>query len=261
MKYFDTHTHTNSKPLDSEFDKILEQIKQVDMAINIVGCNKQDCLLAVQQAKQDSLTYCSLAIHPNDVKNYDLQDTIAFLKELVINNRQKVLCIGECGLDYYYDNDEQTKAIQKEWFKKQIELAIELDLPIMMHIRDAHDDAIEIIKQYQDKNAKWIVHCFTANEYYAKQYVELGCYLSIPGVVTFKKSDELRQAVKVIPLDKLLTETDAPWLAPVPYRGKTNYPYYVIETNKYLSDLLQIDLETLNQQLVKNALKVFNIKC
>ena len=261
MKYFDTHTHTNSEPLDLEFDQILQELKQKDMAINIVGCTKEDSELAIKQAQKDELLYCSIAIHPNDVKKYDLDSTIAWLRQQCLENKNKILCIGECGLDYYYDNDEETKTIQQLWFKKQIELAKELNLTVMMHIRDAHDDALKIIEEYKGDNLRWIVHCFTANAHYAKKYQELGCYISIPGIVTFKKSDELREALKVINLDKLLTETDAPWLAPVPFRGKTNYPYYVLEINKYIADFLQIDLEKLNQQLVNNALKAFNIKC
>lgn len=259
MKYFDTHTHTNVEPLDQEFNDILIVLEEKNLYINIVSCNLEDGAIAIEQAKQSPFTYCSLAIHPNDVKGLDLEKTMAILKQRCLDNKDKVLCIGECGLDYHYDNDEETIANQKRWFEAHIALARELGLTLMLHIRDAHDDAIEIIKKHREDNLTWIIHCYSAGKEYAKQYLDLGCYISIPGIVTFKKSDELREAVSIIPLNKMLTETDAPWLAPVPHRGKTNYPYYVLETNRYLAEYLNIDLDTLNDQLYHNAVKAFKM--
>lgn len=259
MKYFDTHTHTNVEPLINEFPEILRVLEDKNLYINIVGCNLEDGAIAIQQAHQSPYTYCSLAIHPNDVKGLSLQETMLTLKQRCLANREKVLCIGECGLDYHYENDSETIANQKVWFEAHIALAKELNLPLMLHIRDAHEDAIAIIKKHHHENLTWIIHCYSSGVTYAQQYLDLGCYISIPGIVTFKNSEELRQAVNIIPLDRMLTETDAPWLAPIPHRGKTNYPYYVLETNKYLADYLKMDLDTLNQQLYHNALKAFKM--
>ena len=127
-----------------------------------------------------------------------------------------------------------------------------------MHIRDAHKDAYEIIKNYFNKT-KFIVHCFTGNIEDLKRYNSLNCYISISGIITFKNSDELREVIKYIPIDKLLTETDAPWLAPVPFRGKTNFPQYVIHTNKFISEFLNIDFDDLSSILVNNAINCFNL--
>lgn len=262
MKYFDTHTHTNYPPLSEEFQEILKKLKENEIGINIVGCNKETCELATQQVKYSTDFYCSLAIHPNDIDEWNsIEEMTTFLENLYLDNKDKVLCIGECGLDYYYNNDDETKRRQKIAFEAQINLAIKYNLPIMMHIRDAHEDAQEIIAKYNHLNLTWIVHCFTSNKINALRYLELGCYLSIPGVITFKNSHELREALQVIPLDKLLTETDAPWLTPMPYRGKTNYPYYLIHTNEFISNFLEIPLEELNKKLILNACKALNIKC
>lgn len=262
MKYFDTHTHTNYSPLSDEFHEIVVKLKEQEIGINIVGCNKETCELAIIQSKYSDNFYCSLAIHPNDINDWNnIEDMIDFLENLYLNNKNKVLCIGECGLDYYYNNDEETKQKQKNAFEAQINLAIKYNLPIMMHIRNAHKDAQEIIKKYSNLNLTWIVHCFTSNKTDALKYLELGCYLSIPGVITFKNSNDLREALKIIPLDKMLTETDAPWLTPVPYRGKINYPYYLINTNEFISNYLGIPLDVLNKKLILNACKALNIKC
>lgn len=261
MKAFDTHTHTNSDPLDKEFQSIKEELEKNNILANIVGYDIETSTLAVEQAKESKNLYASIAIHPNDVKRFELDKTLTFLEELFLKNKDKVIAIGECGLDYHYENDDETKRIQQTWFRKQIELAEKLNLPVNMHIRDAHYDAQAIINEYKDRNITFIVHCFTGNKKELEGYLKLNCFISIPGVVTFKNSQDLREALKLIPKDKLLSETDAPWLAPVPFRGKTNYPYFVLETNKFLANELNIPYEELTNILYGNALKAFKIKC
>lgn len=260
MKYFDTHTHTNLEPLSEEFTQILAKLEELDMGINIVGCDIESSLLAVKQAQQSPLLYCSIGIHPNDAKNYlNIQETIAILENLYLENKQKVVCIGECGLDYFRTTDPLEKQHQKAMLQAQILLAHKHHLPVMLHIRDAHEDAIDVIKENSNLNITWIIHCFSSNADHAQKYVDLNCYISIPGIVTFKNADDLRQALSLIPLDLLLTETDAPWLTPAPYRGKTNYPYYVVNTNEFISKFLNIDPQDLNKKLLSNACKALNI--
>lgn len=260
FKYFDTHTHTNYPPLCDEIDNIIKVIEENQIGINIVGCNKQTCELATEQVRLSEYLYCSLGIHPNDIDEWNnLDEMINFLETLYLNNKDKVLCIGECGLDYYYNNDETTKIKQKNAFIAQIELAKKYNLPVMMHIRDAHSDAQEIIEKYKHLELTWIVHCFTSDKTNAIKYIDLGCYVSIPGVVTFKNAIDLNDSLSSIPMDKILTETDAPWLSPVPYRGKTNYPYYVLATNDYLAKKLNLNSIELNKQLCLNACKALRV--
>lgn len=254
MKYFDTHTHINYSPLAEQSDLIIKKLNDYDMFANIVGCNEKTCLLAIEQTKLSPNLFCSIGIHPNDIDEWNnVEEMVEFLEKLYLKNKNKILCIGECGLDYYYQNNDEIKNKQKKFFIAQIKLASKYNLPVMMHIRNAFNDAYEIIKEFKNLTQNWIVHCFSGNKFEAKKYLELGCFLSIPGIITFNNADELREAVKNIPIEKLLTETDAPWLTPVPYRGKTNYPFYVIQTNNFISDLLNIPKDILNKQLIKNA--------
>lgn len=254
MKYIDTHTHLNYSPLVSEVDQIIKKLEEKEMWANIVGCNKSTSLLAIKQAKLSPNLFCSIGIHPNDINEWtDTNEMITFLESLYLENKEKILCVGECGLDFYYQNDEQTKKRQEEFFIAQIKFASKYKLPIMMHIRNAFSEAYEIIKKYNNLLENWIVHCFNGNKLEAEKYLELGCFLSIPGIVTFSNANDLREAVKIIPINRMLTETDAPWLAPIPYRGKTNYPFYVIETNNFISQLLDLPRDVLNNQLIKNA--------
>lgn len=256
MKYFDTHTHTNYEPLAEQFDEILKVLEEKEMGINIVGCDIEGSYLAIQQAKQSNLLYCSIAIHPESAhKILDLKQTIDELEQMYLANQNKVVCIGECGLDYSYEFiTDEIKLKQKEVFLAHIHLAHKYNLPVMMHIRDAHDDASSIIKEHLHLNLTWIVHCFSSNVEDAKRYVDMGCYISIPGIITFKNAQYLRDALKVIPKHLLLTETDAPWLTPVPFRGKLNYPYYVIYTNEFIAKELNSNIDEFNQQLMENAI-------
>lgn len=259
MKYIDTHTHTNCLELIEEYRNIINEIENMDMFINIVGNNLEDSQLAIEQSLMSNNSFCTIGVHPNEFNNQQsLDETIAKLEKMYLKNPQKIKAIGEIGLDYHFDNSEENKQLQKQWFERQIQLAIKLGLPVVMHIRDAHEDAYEIVKNYYNKT-KFIVHCFTGNVEDVKKYNSLNCYISISGIITFKNSDELRETIKYIPTDKLLTETDAPWLAPVPFRGKTNFPQYVVYTNKFISELLNIDFDELLCILVNNAINCFNL--
>lgn len=261
MKYFDTHTHTNYEPLKSQLNEIISVLEEKDMGINIVGCDIDSSYLATQQAKQNHLLYCSIAIHPESAhKVTNLDKTMNELEEMYLNNKSKVVCIGECGLDYSYEFvTNETKNKQKELFLAHIKLAHKYNLPIMMHIRDAHIDASAIIKEHLHLNLTWIVHCFSSNIEDAQRYVDMGCYVSIPGIVTFKNAQYLRDALKIIPINRLLTETDAPWLTPAPFRGKLNYPYYVIYTNEFIAKELNYDLDNFNKQLLENAINALKL--
>lgn len=259
MKYIDTHTHTNCLELIEEYDNIIADIEKIDMFINIVGNNLDDSKLAIDQSYKSKNAFCTIGIHPNEFRSDDnLDGVIKQLEHLYLSNPDKIKAIGEIGLDYHFNPSIDRIQLQKEWFEKQIQLAIKLNLPVVMHVRDAHNDAIEIISKYFNQTT-FVVHCFCGDINDVKKYNELNCYISISGNITFKNNDSLRLALSEIPLNRLLTETDAPWLAPVPYRGKTNFPQYVIKTNEYISSLLGIEISDLLHILVNNAINCFNL--
>ncbi|MBL7542915.1 MAG: TatD family hydrolase [Bdellovibrionaceae bacterium] len=195
--------------------------------------------------------YCTLGIHPHEGVTYT-PDVRAFIKSNA--HHPRVIAIGEIGLDYYYL--QSPKKEQLFAFREQIELAYELGLPIEIHTRDAEQDTIDILKEYQGK-VKGIIHCFTGTQWLADQALALGYNISISGIVTFKNAADLRKVVESIPVDRIHVETDAPFLAPVPMRGKSNTPSYVVHTAKFVADLKKISIEDLCLQTNKNAEKMF----
>ena len=248
IKLFDTHTHYNSDPLDKEYDSFR---KSNDMFINIIGTDLQDSIVAVQQAYQYPNTWCSVGIHPINVPQ-DLEADLKGIEELIINNPKVICAIGECGLDYHYEG-EYDKQEQQIKFRKQIELAIKYQLPLMLHIRDAHEDAIKILNEYKQQLSSIIVHCYTGDYFYAKVYEAMGCYISFPGVLTYKKCDELRYAASQLNINQILTETDAPYLSPVPLRGQQNVSPNVAYTNKCLAEVRNMTVSEINKKLFNNA--------
>lgn len=176
---------------------------------------------------------------------------------LTTANHPNVIAIGETGLDYFYSAD--TKDVQLRSFIDHINVANVLKKPLIIHTRDAREDTINLLKQYKDPHTKGVLHCFTETWEMAQEAIELGFYISISGIVTFKTATELQQVVKKIPLDKLLIETDSPWLAPVPYRGKQNQPGYVREVGEFIANLKGISVEELARITTHNFYTLFNI--
>jgi TatD DNase family protein len=206
FKYYDVHTHINYDPLISQADSIAKSCLEKGIVFNNIGTNLVTSQLAIEQANKYENVYACIGIHPNDVNDLDFDSTFSKL-EMMIRNNKKIVSIGETGLDYHYQPFDKSK--QTVFFIGHIKLARKYNLPLMVHIRDAHDDAYHILKEYAT-NMKVIIHCFSGDSVLAKKYTDLGFYLSIPGVITFKNANELRQAIKVTPLNLLLSETDAP---------------------------------------------------
>ncbi len=256
MKYkiIDTHSHINCEPLLGEADAIIKHCLVESICLNVVGTNYENSVIAVEQAKKYPNVFAIVGLHPCDV-NEESQITIDKLDQLIKENINYIVAIGEIGLDYHYQ-PMPSKELQKKYFLAQIKLAEKYNLPIECHIRDAHDDAVELLKVHSPK-CKGVIHCFEDEPKYVPIYLELGYYISVSGIVTFKKAARLNEALALIKPDKLLTETDGPWLAPVPHRGKTNYPYYVQHVNSYIANKLMIDLDELENQLMLNANVVF----
>ena len=252
---YDNHAHTNSSPLIEKIDEIVDYCKSKHIIYNCVGTNLKDSIIACQQAKKYSDTIsCMVGIHPNECHNlYEIQA----IEELYLKYKKYVIAIGEVGLDYYGKN--KCKEKQKQFFKIFINLANKYMLPICVHVRNAEQDCLELL-QYAKYPSKVCIHCFTGDKNLVKKYIERGYTISISGIVTFKNALSLHEAIKHIPLNKMLVETDSPWLSPTPYRGKTNYPYYVEYVANSISNILNINTKKLFDQLVKNTYDFYKIK-
>ncbi len=201
-----------------------------------VGADMESSKKSVEIANKYNFVYATVGVHPHDVKNMSEND-LKVLEDLT--KEEKVLAIGEIGLDYYYEySDKQT---QRKWFVKQLELAKKLDLPVVIHSRDADNECYEIVKEYRPKSA--VIHCFSGSKELALKYVEMGYYIGIGGVVTFNNARKLVEVAKNIPLEKILVETDAPYLTPVPHRGERNISNYLKFVTRKIAEVKEVSVE------------------
>ena len=198
--------------------------------------------------------YYSVGFHPSDAGKVDPGIGVTFAHE---NNHDPAFrAIGEVGLDYHYGKN--TKEKQLEIFENFVRCAISLEKPLIVHTRDAHDDTFSILQRASEK-IKILIHCFTGGPKEIKDYLDIGCYISFSGIVTFNKAEEIKQAAQVCPLNKLLVESDAPYLSPVPFRGKTNHPGLISHTAKHIASLKDVDYELFCSQVAENTRSFFNI--
>lgn len=254
MELFDTHSHYNDKVFESDLDVILKEVLDAKVTkLVCIGYNLESSKKAIEIANKYDFIYATCGISPNDIG----ENSESELEEIynLAKSNKKVVAIGEIGLDYYWNKDN--KEIQKNIFIKQIELANKLNLPITIHSRDAHLDTIDILTQNKC-NYQGIFHCCPLNVELIRKGVELGYYISFSGVITFKNAKP-ELAINEVPLDRLLIETDCPYMAPEPYRGKRNYSSYVIEVARKLAKEKNIELEKIAQITYNNALNVYRI--
>lgn len=250
MYFIDTHTHLNM--LEGGVDEALKlaRANNVKQFINIGTCADDHKMVLETAQKHYPFVFCTLGVHPHDAK--DFEKAKSFLIENL--HHKEVVAVGEIGLDYFYKNSSEEE--QRKAFREQIELSIENKLPIEIHTRDAEEDTISILNEYKGE-VKGLIHCFTGTQWLADEALKLGFNFSISGVVTFKNANDLREVVKSIPLDRLHTETDAPFLSPVPMRGKKNQPAFVIHTAEKIAELKQVSVEELIKQVQINTKNLF----
>ncbi len=251
----DSHCHLDYPDFAEELPAVLERAKAAGVGHMVTICtrlSKFDGVKAVAQAHDN--IYCSVGIHPHDAGK-EPRTTVQELVELT--NHPKVVGIGETGLDFYYDNSPRDD--QEESFRIHIGASRETGLPLIVHTRDADDKTIEILDEEQEKGAfPGLIHCFSVGRGVAEAAIEHGMYISLSGILTFKNSVELRDIVKDLPLDRLLVETDSPFLAPVPQRGKRNEPSFVRHTAEFAADLLGISFAELEQATTDNFFRLFS---
>lgn len=255
MQLFDTHCHIHFPDYEIDPEEDIEAAKKAGVnRLLCVGCTLKDSELAVEMAARHENIWASIGIHPHEAKDYvENEELLQQFRELA--TKPKVVAIGECGLDYYYNHS--SKEDQEELFRFQLTMAQEHDLPLIFHVRDAFDDFLAILSDFE--GVRGVVHSFTADTTTLDKLLNLGFYIGLNGIMTFTKDQKQLEAAKAVPLDRLLLETDAPFLTPVPYRGTICQPKHVGDTAKFLSDLRGETLEELAAATTQNAKKLFKI--
>ena len=252
---FETHAHYDDEAFDEDREKLLETMhaQGIEKIIN-VGASLQGVRDTVALTEKYPFVYGAVGIHPDEVGNLTEED----MKELRgYCDREKIAAIGEIGLDYYWDKENHE--IQKKWFVRQMDLAKETGLPIIVHSRDAAKDTLDIMKAERADNLSGVIHCYSYSKEHAREYMNMGYYLGVGGVVTFKNAKRLKEVVEYAPLDYLLLETDAPYLAPEPYRGKRNCSQYLTYVAQTIARIKGVPYETVVEITRKNAEKLFKI--
>lgn len=253
MKLFDTHTHLNAEQFEGIESEIIQQALAQQVAyMAVVGFDQKTIEKSLDLSQKFANLISVIGCHPTNANHYT-QDFEKQLEQQLELSRVKML--GEIGLDYYWDS--APKDVQEKVFRRQIAIAKEHNLPITIHNREATEDTYRILKDEGIPQAGGIMHSFGGTAYQAEQFLDLGMHLSFSGVVTFKKAEEVRQAAKIVPIERLLIETDAPYLAPVPYRGKRNEPAYVKYVAEMLAQVREMSLEEIAYQTTKNAGELF----
>ena len=253
----DSHCHLDYPSLYNQLDDIIKRAKYNKVEQLLTICTTLESFekikLIINKYKN---VYGTFGIHPHETKKFTHVD-IKFISNLTKRNK-KIIGIGESGLDFYYNHSE--KKIQKKSFVEHIGAALELNLPIIVHSRNAEIDTYEILKsENKNSNLKILIHCFTGSKDFAKRLLDINCYISVSGIITFKKSTELAETVSSIPIEKLLVETDSPYLSPLPHRGKSNEPSYISHTVEKLSEIKEISKDDVMANTTKNFKKLFDL--
>lgn len=255
---FDSHTHINSDKFESNREDILIGMSEHNIGAIIVGTNIKDSILAKDIVKDYTNLKFSAGIHPHDSDNIIISDTITELEKLILEPDN--VAIGECGFDFYYNDRNKLYEKQEILFRMQIELAEKYNKPLIIHTRESFQDTYDILKEY--RNLKVIYHCFSGNEDWFNKLNSLmhDSYFSFSGIITFKNNvTDIQNSVKVVPIDKILAETDSPYLAPIPFRGKQNNSLNIKFIVEKIADLRGISYYEMERILDRNAHKAFNI--
>ena len=261
MEFFDSHSHYNDEKFDEDREKIIKQTYDDEITKFVcAGYNIKSSQMSLKLANKYDFIYSIVGISPNDIPQTeeDLWKDIGEISKLINeNNTKKIVAVGEIGLDYYWNTEN--KELQKEAFIKQIELANKEGLPIVIHSRDAYEDTIDIIRKHRVEKAG-VFHCCQLNQELVRQALELGYYISFAGSITFKNSKKAPDVISIVPMDRILIETDSPYLTPEPHRGERNDCRNVKYVAKKISEIKNIPLEEVARITYENALKIFEIK-
>lgn len=251
---FETHAHYDDEQFDLDREELLSSMPEqgVGTIVN-VSATYESCRRVVDLVQKYPFMYAAVGIHPDEVGSLN-EERFQQMKELC--KQEKVVAVGEIGLDYYWDNESHD--VQKEWFVRQLDLARELNLPVLIHSREAAADTMEIMKEH-GQGLRGVIHCYSYSKEQAKEYVKMGYYIGVGGVVTFKNSRVLKEVVKAIPLEHIVVETDCPYLAPTPHRGKRNSSAYLPLVIEEIAKLKGITAEEVEDATYENAQRLYGL--
>ena len=254
--FFDSHTHLDDRKFDADRDEVIKEILDagVTYALN-AGADMDSSMRAIALAKKYPFIYASVGVHPSDAA-YMTEEDIEHLRNLA--GEEKVVAIGEIGLDYHYDNTD--KEAQKKWFDRQMSLAAELEMPVIIHDREAHGDCMEILSKYDLTKTGGVLHCFSGSLEMARQAIKMGMYISFAGPVTYKNSVNLKEIAASLQMERILIETDSPYLPPGAYRGQRNTSAYVGLVAEEIAHLRGMKTEEVAKATLENAKRLFKIR-
>ena len=255
MKIFDTHAHYDDEAFDGERETLLWQMHRegVETIVNI-GCSMDNSRQIVKWIKDYDFLYGTVGVHPSDIEELQEKD----MEELAgLSQDKDIVAIGEIGLDYHYGSDN--KEIQKHWFSRQLEVALAQGLPVVIHSREAAKDTLDIMKGIHKGEGGGVIHCFSYGVDMAREYLNMGYYIGIGGVLTFKNARKLKEVAAYAPMEQLVLETDAPYLAPVPYRGKRNCSLYLSRVAEELAAIKNLPVSEIYEITFENARRLYHL--
>lgn len=255
MGLFDTHAHPTDGRFDSDREQVLSRMRETGMLCMCVGADMESSAQSVALARENEGIYAAVGVHPHDAKTFtqaDVPQLTAWLTQ-----EPKVKALGEIGLDYYYDLSPRD--VQRDVFARQLDLAYDLGKPVILHVRDAHGDTLDVLRAQAGRLPHCVLHCCSASWESAKVYLNLGCMISFAGPVTFKRSVHLQEVARNVPLDRLMIETDSPYLAPEPVRGRRNEPANVSHICRFVASLRDMDAQALCDVTRENGKRFYGI--
>ena len=254
---FETHGHYDDEQFDEDREQLISEFleKDIDKVMN-VGADMQSSRNSVELAGKYPHFYAAVGVHPSEVGDLT-EDDMQALKQMTLKN-PKVKAIGEIGLDYHFD-DDPPRDVQKKWFIRQLELAQELGMPIIIHSRDAASDTMEILKDMDGGRNGGVIHCYSYSVEQAREYIKMGFHIGVGGVVTFKNSRKLQEVVEDIPLEKIVLETDSPYMAPVPFRGTRNSALNISYIAEKIAEIKGVPVEKVYETTYANAMEMYKM--
>ena len=252
---FETHAHYDDRRFDDDREKLLQKMEEsgIGRIINS-GASVDSTKKTVELAEKYPNVYAAVGVHPTDAEELD-EAFLEWMKEKAA--LEKTVAIGEIGLDYYWEKEPEVQANQRYWFKRQLELAKEVDLPVIVHSRDAAVDTMQILKDVKEWNLKGVIHCYSYSKEMALEFIKMGYYIGVGGVITFKNAKKLVETVEAIPLERILLETDCPYMAPEPFRGKRNSSLYLPYVVQKIAEIKGVSTEEVERVTEANARALF----
>lgn len=253
---FDSHAHYEDKAFSEDREALLRSLKKEGIGFVVDAASSLKTIVEIQElVKQYDFLYGSVGVHPSDTAELT-EESLLWMKELC--NQEKIVAVGEIGLDYYWD--EPDRAIQKKWFEAQLELARDVNLPVMIHSREAAKDTLDIMKAHHAEDLGGVIHCFSYGVEMAREYLNMGYFIGIGGVLTFSNGKKLKEVAEYVPLESIVLETDCPYLAPVPFRGKRNDSTKLHIVAETLAQIKNVSKEEVIRVTRENAIRLYRME-